>query len=104
VVNTVLAQVLSINLFFAAVGACGARGGAAVFEFPYLGELLERTAFDTIYHEHAFYYSLVAVAGLAARAGLEVFDVERQAVHGGSLRVFLQHAGARAVTPAVARL
>ena len=84
--------------------ACLAPGGAAVFEFPYLGDLLERTAFDTIYHEHVFYYSLAAVAGLAARAGLEVFDVERQAIHGGSLRVFVQHAGARPVAPAVARL
>jgi len=102
--NNVLAHVPTINAFVAAVGACLAPGGAAVFEFPYLGDLLERTAFDTIYHEHVFYYSLAAVAGLAARAGLEVFDVERQAIHGGSLRVFVQHAGARPVAPAVARL
>jgi SAM-dependent methyltransferase len=101
--NNVLAHVPAINPFLAAVGACLAPGGAAVFEFPYLGELLARTAFDTIYHEHVFYYSLAAVAGLAARAGLEVFDVERQVVHGGSLRVFLQHAGARPVAPTVQR-
>jgi SAM-dependent methyltransferase len=102
--NNVLAHVPAINEFLTAVAACLAPRGAAVFEFPYLGALLERTAFDTIYHEHVFYYSLAAVAGLAARTGLEVFDVERQAVHGGSLRVFLQHPGGRPVTPAVARL
>lgn len=102
--NNVLAHVPAINGFFDAVRACLAPGGAAVFEFPYLGDLLSRTAFDTIYHEHVFYYSLTAVAGLAARARLEVFDVEYQPVHGESLRVFVQHAGARPVAPAVERL
>jgi SAM-dependent methyltransferase len=102
--NNVLAHVPGINTFLEAVAACLAPDGAAVFEFPYLGELLARTAFDTIYHEHVFYFSLAAVGGLATRAGLEVFDVERQTVHGGSLRLFLQRAGARPVTPAVGRL
>ena len=102
--NNVLAHVPGINAFLEAVAACLTPDGAAVFEFPYLGELLARTAFDTIYHEHVFYYSLAAVARLAGRAGLEVFDVERQAVHGGSLRVFLQRAGARPIAAAVGRL
>ncbi|HET7344223.1 MAG TPA: methyltransferase domain-containing protein, partial [Methylomirabilota bacterium] len=99
--NNVLAHVPRINAFLGAVAACLAPAGAAVFEFPSLAELLERTAFDTIYHEHVFYYSLSAVAGLAARAGLEIADVERQAVHGGSLRVVLQRPGTRPVAPAV---
>ena len=102
--NNVLAHVPAIGPFVAAVRDCLAPEGAAVFEFPYLGDLLERTAFDTIYHEHVFYFSLAALAGLVTRAGLEVFDVERQAIHGGSLRVFLQHPGARPVAPTVARL
>jgi SAM-dependent methyltransferase len=102
--NNVLAHVPAINEFLGAVSACLAPGGAAVFEFPYLGEMLERTAFDTVYHEHVFYYSLAAVSGLAGRAGLEVFDVEPQTVHGGSLRLFLQHRGARPIAPAVSRL
>jgi SAM-dependent methyltransferase len=102
--NNVLAHVPGINAFLGAVAACLAPAGAAVFEFPYVAELLERTAFDTIYHEHVFYYSLSAVGALAARAGLELFDVERQAVHGGSLRVFLQRPGARAVAAGVGRL
>jgi len=102
--NNVLAHVPAINGFFAAVAACLAADGAAVFEFPYVGDTLTRTAFDTIYHEHVFYYSLAAVAGLAARARLEVFDVDVQPVHGESLRVFVQHQGARPITPAVERL
>jgi hypothetical protein len=102
--NNVLAHVPGINAFLHAVAACLTPDGAAVFEFPYVGDLLAGTAFDTIYHEHVFYYSLAAVARLAGRAGLEVFDVERQRVHGGSLRVFLQRAGARPIAPAVGRL
>jgi len=102
--NNVLAHVPAINDFLGAVGACLAPGGAAVFEFPYLGEMLDRTAFDTVYHEHVFYYSLAAISGLAERARLEVFDVDSQPVHGGSLRLFLQHRGARPIAPAVARL
>lgn len=102
--NNVLAHVPAVNAFLAAVRQCLAADGVAVFEFPYLGELLERTAFDTIYHEHVFYYSLAAVAGLAARAGLEIFDVERQRIHGGSLRIFLQHPGSREVRASVERL
>jgi SAM-dependent methyltransferase len=102
--NNVLAHVPGVNAFLTAVHDCLAPTGAAVFEFPYLGELLERVAFDTIYHEHVFYYSLAAVRGLAERAGLDVFDVERQAVHGGSLRVFLQRRGARPVASSVAAL
>jgi SAM-dependent methyltransferase len=102
--NNVLAHVPEINAFLGAVAAVLAPAGTAVFEFPYLGDLLEGTAFDTIYHEHVFYYSLAAVSGLAARAGLEVFDVERQAIHGGSLRVFMRRAGGAAAGPAVARL
>jgi SAM-dependent methyltransferase len=102
--NNVLAHVPAINAFLDAVSACLAPDGAAVFEFPYLGDLLARTAFDTVYHEHVFYYSLAAVAGLAARARLEVFDVERHPVHGESLRVFVQHPGARPVAPAVEEL
>ena len=102
--NNVLAHVPRINAFFDAVAACLAPDGAAVFEFPYLGDTLARTAFDTVYHEHVFYYSLAAVAGLAARARLQVFDVDLQPVHGESLRVFVQHVGARPVTAAVERL
>ena len=102
--NNVLAHVPDVNTFLGAVAAALAPAGAAVFEFPYLGDLLERTAFDTIYHEHVFYYSLAAVTGLAARAGLDVFDVERQTIHGGSLRVFMRRAGGGAAGSAVARL
>ena len=89
--NNVLAHVPTINDFLRAVMASLKPGGTAVFEVPYLKELLEKTEFDTIYHEHVFYFSLAAIKNLVERAGLELYDVSCQPVHGGSLRVFLCH-------------
>lgn len=99
--NNVLAHVPAINSFLRGVRLCLKPQGAAAFEFPYLRHLLERTEFDTIYHEHVFYYSLSAIRNLAHRAGLELWSVIAQPVHGGSLRVFLQHPGTRPVERAV---
>jgi SAM-dependent methyltransferase len=95
--NNVLAHVPGINGFLKAVAACLKPDGAAVFEFPYLRELLDKTEFDTIYHEHVFYYSLSAIQKLARRTGLELWDVTLEPVQGSSLRVFLQHPGTRPI-------
>ena len=62
--------------------------GGATFEFPHVLNLSNEVQFDTIYHEHFFYLSLVAVEKIFAAAGLRVFDVEELPTHGGSLRVF----------------
>jgi hypothetical protein len=102
--NNVLAHVPDINDFMMAASRLMKPEGAAVFEFPYLGDLLEHGEFDTIYHEHVFYFSLHAIVRLAARARLELYDVEVQAVHGGSLRVFLRHPGTRECAASVATL
>jgi SAM-dependent methyltransferase len=97
--NNVFAHVPTTNDFLAGVAAALRPGGIAVFEFPYLGDLLEHTEFDTIYHEHVFYFSLSAVKNLAERAGLVAIDVVHQDVHGGSLRLFLQRPGAEPSVP-----
>jgi len=99
--NNVMAHVPAINAFLSAVRTCLKPQGTAVFEFPYLGDLLDNNEFDTIYHEHVFYYSLGAVCALVRRARLKLVDVERQSVHGGSLRIFLQHESAGPPAPAV---
>ncbi|MGB5926272.1 MAG: class I SAM-dependent methyltransferase [Dehalococcoidia bacterium] len=88
--NNVLAHVPLINDFLLSVNKCLKATGSAVFEFPYLKDLVDHTEFDTIYHEHVFYYSLSAIRILAERAGLELYGVSKQDIHGGSLRVFLQ--------------
>ena len=65
-----------------------APGGVAIIEAPYVKELIDRTEFDTIYHEHLCYFSLTALDSLFRRQGLTIVDVENVAIHGGTLRVF----------------
>jgi methylation protein EvaC len=79
-------------------------GGVLVFEDPYLGDILEKTAYDQIYDEHAFYFSATSVSRLFGGHGLELVNVLPQAVHGGSMRYVLAHQGTRLVDPAVAAL
>lgn len=75
--------------------------GLLMFEDPYLGDIVEKTAYDQIYDEHAFYFSLLSVQPLFAAHGLEVVDVRPQNVHGGSMRYVIGHRGAHPVSPAV---
>jgi SAM-dependent methyltransferase len=92
--NNVMAHVPDINDFVAGIATLLADDGVAIIETPYLVDLITSVEFDTIYHEHVFYYSLQAVSTLAARHGLVVADVERLPIHGGSLRIHLRHAAA----------
>ena len=77
--------------------------GVAVIEVQHLLRLIERNQFDTIYHEHFCYYTLLSFANVLRCHGLHVFDVEELSTHGGSLRVYFQHAhiGKNAVSPRV---
>jgi SAM-dependent methyltransferase len=86
--NNVLAHVPDVNRVVAGIAHVLAADGVAVVETPYVRDLVERTEFDTVYHEHLFYYSLTALNRLFARNGLRIVDVERLDIHGGSLRVF----------------
>src|SRR5205807_10580250 len=77
--------------------------GVAVVEVHYVRDLIAGLECDTIYHEHFSYYSVSSLAALCARHGLAIADVERLAIHGGSLRLFLRYAGAEP-SPRVADL
>ncbi len=88
--NNVLAHVPDINDFVSGFAAVLADDGVSTFEFPHLLNLLEKTQFDTIYHEHFSYLSLYAVEKCFESNGLKVFDVEEIPTHGGSLRVWAQ--------------
>ena len=92
--NNVFAHAPNTNDFVAGLRALLKPNGRIVLEFPYGLEMIEQTEFDTIYHEHVFYFTLTALQPLFARHGLEIFSVERLAIHGGSLRLFASHAGA----------
>jgi len=89
--NNVMAHVPEINDFVAGISAALRPDGVAVVETPYVVRLVGDREFDTIYHEHVFYYSLTAVSSLVERHGLTVADVEQIPLHGGSLRLFIQH-------------
>lgn len=88
--NNVLAHVDQTFDFLRGCHALLRDDGILVVEVPYLGELLERLAFDTIYHEHLCYFSVSALAHLYRRAGLSIFRIDSIPVHGGSIRVFAQ--------------
>ena len=88
--NNVLAHVPDLIGFAEGISWFLADSGAAVIEVPYVRNLVDDLEFDTIYHEHLCYFSLTALSELFGRVGLEVFDVERIAIHGGSLRLFVR--------------
>ncbi|MFA5122780.1 methyltransferase domain-containing protein [Zavarzinia sp.] len=92
--NNVFAHVPDIKGFAAGFAEVLKPEGVVTFEFPHLLNLIEQVQFDTIYHEHYSYLSLVVVERVLGSVGLRVFDVEELPTHGGSLRVFACHAGA----------
>jgi SAM-dependent methyltransferase len=93
VANNVLANVPDINDFAAGFARLLGPGGVISVEFPHLLQLIEGNYFDTIYHEHYSYLSLLAVERLFARHGLEAFDLEELPTHGGSLRLLAGRRG-----------
>ena len=93
VANNVLAHVPDLNDFVAGLKVVLAPSGVATLEFPHLLKLIEETEFDTIYHEHFSYFSLLTAERVFAAHGLQFFDVEELPTHGGSLRIYARHAG-----------
>jgi SAM-dependent methyltransferase len=91
--NNVLAHVPDLNGVVRGMATLLSDDGVAVIETPYVGDLVERAEFDTIYHEHLCYYSLTALDALFRRHGLVLQDVEHLTIHGGSLRLFAGRAG-----------
>lgn len=89
IANNVLAHVADLNGFVEGVLILLKKGGVAVFEVPYVKDLVDRCEFDTIYHEHLCYFSLTALDALFKAHGLLIADVERMDIHGGSLRLFV---------------
>ena len=79
--------------------------GVITLEFPHLQRLIEGNQFDTIYHEHFSYFSLITIEAMAAKHGLKIIDVEELPTHGGSLRVYLAHShSSRQTSEAVGEL
>jgi 2-polyprenyl-3-methyl-5-hydroxy-6-metoxy-1,4-benzoquinol methylase len=89
--NNVLAQVPDLNDFVKGLKILLKPAGVLTLEFPHLLRLIEWNEFDTIYHEHFSYFSLLTTIRVLAAHGLKVFDVEELSTHGGSLRVYASH-------------
>jgi SAM-dependent methyltransferase len=80
------------------------ENGVFIIEAPYWLELLRRLEYDTIYHQHLSYFSIKPMAKFCQRFGMELFDVERTTIHGGSIRMFIGRAGKHPVTPVIQEL
>jgi 2-polyprenyl-3-methyl-5-hydroxy-6-metoxy-1,4-benzoquinol methylase len=89
--NNVLAHVPDINDFVGGLTILLKQDGVITFEFPHLLQLIDKNQFDTIYHEHFSYLSLIAVKQIFEHNALQIFDVEEVTTHGGSLRIFAKH-------------
>jgi SAM-dependent methyltransferase len=104
--NNVLAHVPQINDFVEGLRILLKSTGVLTMEFPHLMRLISENQFDTIYHEHYQYLSLLVVDKIFAAHGLAVFDVEELPTHGGSLRIYAKHAPdeSKAISPRVQEL
>lgn len=89
--NNVLAHVPDLRDFVTGLKTLLADKGLITMEFPHLARLIELNQFDTIYHEHFSYFSLLSVLSVFSRHGLRIFDVEELPTHGGSLRIYACH-------------
>lgn len=92
IANNVLAHVPDLNDFVAGLSLLLAPEGVLTIEFPHLLRLIDEAQFDTIYHEHYSYFSLLTATRALERHGLAIFDVEEVPTHGGSLRIYAGHA------------
>ena len=102
--NNVFAHVDDVHDFARGVLRILGPEGIFIFENSYVRDMLDRLEFDSVYHEHLSYFSVTALSKLFERHGMEIFDVEHQSVHGGSLRVFVKRLGSgHPVTEAPAR-
>lgn len=104
--NNVLAQVPDLNDFVEGLKIMLKPEGVLTLEFPHLLRLIDRNEFDTIYHEHFSYFSIITTLRLMEAHGMRVFDVEELPTHGGSLRVYACRAESQthALQPHVQRL
>jgi len=93
VANNVIGHVEDLHDLMNGIETLLSNNGVFIFEVPYLIDLIKKLEFDTVYHEHLSYFSLLPLVNLTNQHGLEIFDVKKQNVHGGSLRIFVSKKG-----------
>lgn len=91
--NNVMAHVPDINSFIRGIKTLLKPNGKAIIEVPYFLDLVKNLEFDTVYHEHVYYFSVRALKKVFENNDLEIIDIEKLSIHGGSLRLFVSHTG-----------
>lgn len=102
--NNVMAHVPDINGFIQGLKILLKKDGQAIIEVPYWLDLVQKLEFDTIYHEHVYYFSVRVLKAAFEKHGLDLVDIEKLSIHGGSLRLFVMHAGVKNVRDIVNNL
>ncbi len=97
IANNVIAHVPNINDFVKGMKKLLKPNGIITLEFPHLLNLINKNQFDTIYHEHFSYISIIALKAIFEKNGLDIFDIEKLSTHGGSLRVYAKHIDNKAI-------
>ena len=89
IANNVIAHIEDLQDLMHGIKILIGNHGVFIFEVPYLVDLIKNLEFDTIYHEHLSYFSILPLLKLVKQFGLEIFDIKKQLVHGGTLRIFV---------------
>jgi SAM-dependent methyltransferase len=90
IANNVIAHISNIRGAITGVERLLSERGVFAFEVHYLGDLIDELQYDMIYHEHIYYYSLLAVSNILSACHLEIFDVKPIPTHGGSMRYYVK--------------
>lgn len=93
--NNVFAHIPDLHDFVKGLDVLLEKDGITIIEVPYLVDMYEKREFDTIYHEHLAYFSLKPLVHLFDRYLMEIFDVKRLPVHGGTIRLYVQRKNGR---------
>ncbi len=88
--TNVVAHMNDIHSLCEGVDKLLTKDGVFIMEFPYLIDLIDKNEFDTIYHEHLSYFSITPLVSLFKKHNMQIYDVKRLSIHGGSVRVFVK--------------
>jgi hypothetical protein len=102
--TNVVAHIDDLDAFMEGVDILLDERGVLVIEAPYLSDLIEHTEYDTIYHQHLSYFAITPLQRFFKKFGMDLFDVRRTTIHGGSIRMFVARAGTQQMQPSVEEL
>jgi SAM-dependent methyltransferase len=99
--NNVMAHIPDIPDFIRGLKLLLKDNGKIIIEVPYFLDLVEKFEFDTIYHEHIYYFSVKPLKRMFNQSGLDITNIEKITLHGGSLRITIMHSGKQVPEPIV---